>query len=446
MGQFQGKTVAFCTFGCKLNQTESAMLAAEFRARGWEIEKEERADLIVVNTCAVTARSESKVRQAIRHLARTNPRAAIAVVGCATQLHPDAYRTLPNVRWVLGVNSKFRLTEILGQVECITVDDEQREFVSPSAGFFWSRTRGFLKIQDGCRFRCSYCAVPLARGRSRSADPSLVLEQACALAERGHKEIVLTGVDIGSYGIDLRPRRSLAWLLRRLVDQLPQVRFRLSSVEPTEVTDELLETVSGLGQVCRHFHIPLQSGSDRILRQMHRPYTAGFYRQKIERLVSMMGELGLGSDVIVGFPGESEQDFSATTGLVHELPFTYLHVFPFSPRPGTAAARYPDDVPRRVKEARSELVRQMAAAKKEAFLAGQVGKTEIVLVEARREGGMLVGLTDKYVKVCFQGEDGLVNRFVRVKITRAAGGFLWGEPEDGSAPLALGKRAEASES
>lgn len=429
MGRHARK-VLLRTFGCKLNQADSAMLAALLRESGWEIVHDEAdgADVVVVNTCTVTRRSEAKVRQAIRRIARENPRANIAVVGCATQLHPEAFRHLPNVRWVLGVNSKFDLPAVLEREEgVVRLDEAQAELVAPAVGLFAPRTRAFVKIQDGCRFRCSYCAVPLARGRSRSADPEKVLDQVAEAEERGFREIVLTGVDIGSYGMDLRPRRSLAWLLQRLVDRTREVRIRLSSVEPTELTDELVETVASLPRVCRHWHVPLQSGSDRVLRAMRRPYTARFFRERIAALTEHFDTFGLGSDVIVGFPGESEEDFRATRELVEQLPFTYLHVFPYSGRPGTDAAKRPDDVPKSVKEQRSRELRELAAGKKRALLRSLVGTSQEVLVESRKRDGLLTGLTDTYVRVLFPGPEELVNRLVRVRIVSAGSDVVRGE-------------------
>ena len=414
----RGRRVAFRTFGCKLNQAESAMLAAQFERRGWIVVRpDEEADVVVVNTCAVTARSEAKIRQALRRLAREQPGAEVALVGCLSQLRPEALKDFPNVRWVLGSDTKFELPEAVESGEpALEVDPQVRQFHSPLVGDFSPRTRAFLKIQDGCRFRCSYCTVPLARGGSRSAPPDLVLRQFDQLAEAGYREIVLTGVDIGSYGLDLEPRRSLAWLLSRLVARGGDVRLRLSSVEPTELTDELVEVVASNPRVCRHWHVPLQSGSDRVLNRMRRPYTRARFTERVLRAVEPFARVGLGSDVIVGFPGETEEDLRETLAVVRELPFTYVHVFPYSPRPGTAAYTLTDDVPRAVKVERSKRVRELLAKKRAAFLRSLEGSTAEVLVEGRRRGGFWSGLSSEYVRVYLRSPLDLTNRLVRVRL------------------------------
>ena len=403
------------------------MLAELFRQKGWRVvASDEAADVVVVNSCTVTARSEAKVRQAVRRIARQNPRSAIAVVGCAAQLAPGAYRELPNVRWVFGVDSKFELIDWVDRCETVRTDPEERSYHSPAAARLGSRTRAFVKIQDGCRFRCSYCAVPLARGRSRSAPPEVVLRQVRELVERGCREVVLTGVDIGSYGLDLQPKRSLAWLLCQLAEVASGCRVRLSSVEPTELTDELIRTVAEPPWVCNHWHVPLQSGSDRVLRAMRRPYTSAAFLKRIERLLDAFDKTGLGTDVIVGFPGESEEDFSRTLELFERIPFTYAHVFPYSPRPGTAAAALQDDVPKSVKEDRSRALRELATRKKREFLSRFVGSEVVVLVEGRHRLGQLTGLTEHYARVVFDGPAGLANQFVTLRIESVVDDVLRG--------------------
>ncbi len=394
------------------------MLAAQFERRGWAVvDLGQAADLIVVNTCAVTARSEAKIRQTLRRLVREQPNAKVALVGCLSQLRPDALKAFPNVRWILGSDTKFELPEAVetGKPE-IEVDVQAREFRSPLVGDFSPRTRAFLKIQDGCRFRCSYCTVPLARGSSRSAPPDLVLRQFDELVEAGYREIVLTGVDIGSYGLDLEPRRSLAWLLRQLTVRAYDARLRLSSVEPTELTDELIEVVVDSPQICRHWHVPLQSGSDRVLSRMRRPYRRAHFTERVLRAVETLARVGLGSDVIVGFPGETEEDLKETLAVVQELPFTYVHVFPYSPRPGTAAYGLTDDVPKAVKVERSRRVRELVTEKRGAFLRSLEGATAEVLVEGRRRGELWSGLSSEYVRVYLRSPLDLTNYLVRVQL------------------------------
>jgi threonylcarbamoyladenosine tRNA methylthiotransferase MtaB len=285
------------------------------------------------------------------------------------------------------------------------------------------RSRAFLKVQEGCQHRCAFCVVPLARGMSRSLPPAAVMEQARRLVEAGHPEIVLTGVDLGHYGADLAPRTTLAALVRGLVD-LRGVRWvRLSSVLPAYFTPELLDVVTGSPRVAPHFHLPLQSGSARVLRRMRRPYTIAMYRRLAERLVARMPRLGLGADVIVGFPGETDEDFAATMALVETLPFSYLHVFGYSERRGTEAAARADHVDARTIGRRSHDLRALADAKSLAFRRAMVGAREDVLVLETREraSGRLVGLTGNYVEVAFEGADDLMRAMTTVRVTSADG-------------------------
>jgi threonylcarbamoyladenosine tRNA methylthiotransferase MtaB len=291
-------------------------------------------------------------------------------------------------------------------------------------------TRAFVKVQDGCQHRCSFCIVPFARGGSRSQPIAIVAEQIEALVGAGYTEVVLTGVDLGHYGWDLQPRTTLAALVRRLLDVRGLARVRLSSVLPAYFTEELVELVVGDRRVCRHLHVPLQSGSDRVLRAMRRPYTAGMYRALVERLAGAIPDLGLGADVITGFPGETDTDFEATEGLVEALPFTYLHVFSYSDRRGTEAARRPAPRvrPETIRQ-RTARLRRLGAAKQLAFRRAQVGRELRVLVlgQREREKGRLVGLTDNYLEVAFPEADAPARRFARVRVTGPGGARLEGE-------------------
>ncbi len=420
------RTVAFATLGCRLNQVDTQQLQTLLEARGFRtVPVEEPADVVVVNTCTVTARAEFSDRQAIRRAARVSPEARVVVTGCWAQTSPDAVARLGEVDLVVGNADKHRLPDLLDGLlaERVRVSDIRGAptlDVAPLARVN-GRSRAFLKVQDGCQHRCAFCIVPFARGRSRSLEPKVVLDQARLVVAAGHPEVVLTGVDLGHYGADLLPRTTLAALLRDLVE-LPGLRWvRLSSVLPAYFTPELLEVVTASPRIAPHFHVPLQSGSDRVLRLMRRPYTTRMYRDLVERLAAAVPSPGLGADVIVGFPGERPADFEATLALVEALPFSYLHVFPYSSRRGTEAARLGDTVDAPTAARRGRALRDLARRKNLDFRRGLTGGVEEVLVLETRDRvtGRLVGLTGNYVEVQFDGPDGLMGRLARVRVTGA---------------------------
>jgi threonylcarbamoyladenosine tRNA methylthiotransferase MtaB len=334
---------------------------------------------------------------------------------------------------VVGNADKDRLPDLLERAGAAGtyVSDIERARISATAPVarWHGRSRAFLKIQDGCQHRCAFCVVPLARGASRSLDPKIVLDQARLLVEAGHLEIVLTGVDLGHYGADLAPRTTLAALLRSLVEISGLRWVRLSSLLPAYFTPELIEIVTGSPLVAPHFHLPLQSGSARVLRRMRRPYDARMYRALIERLVAARPGLGLGADVIAGFPGESESDFAETMACVAALPFSYLHVFPYSPRKGTEAVGLGDQLDQRTIARRSSALRELGRAKSAEFRRRLVGTSENVLVLETRERatGALVGLTGNYVEVAFDGPDSLMRTLARVRVTGADAARTVGE-------------------
>jgi threonylcarbamoyladenosine tRNA methylthiotransferase MtaB len=428
------RTVSFATLGCRLNQVDTRVLQTMLEARGYKtVDFDEPADVVVVNTCTVTARAEFSDRQMIRRAARVSPDATLVVTGCWAQTSPDEVAALSGVDLVVGNADKDRLADLLeGAGAARThVSDIKRARISETAPVarWHGRSRAFLKVQDGCQHRCAFCVVPLARGASRSLDPKVVLDQARLLVEAGHLEIVLTGVDLGHYGADLVPRTTLAALLRLLVD-IPGLRWvRLSSLLPAYFTPELIEIVTGSPLVAPHLHIPLQSGAVRVLRLMRRPYDARMYRALIERLVAARPGLGLGADVIAGFPGESESDFAETMACVEALPFSYLHVFPYSPRKGTEAVGLGGELDQRTIARRSGALRELGRAKSDAFRRRLVGSSQDVLVLETRERttGALVGLTGNYVEVAFDGPDGLMRTFARVRVTGADAARTVGE-------------------
>jgi threonylcarbamoyladenosine tRNA methylthiotransferase MtaB len=420
------RTVAFATLGCRLNQVDTQQLQALLEARGFRtVPFEEPADVVVVNTCTVTARAEFSDRQAIRRAARSSPGARLVVTGCWAQTNPGDVGGLREVHLVVGNADKPRLADLLDDLpaEKIQVSDIAAERTLPavSPARVTGRSRAFLKIQDGCRHRCAFCIVPRARGPSRSLEPTVALDQARLLVEAGHPEIVLTGVDLGRYGADLVPRTTLAALVRDLVE-IPGLRWvRLSSVLPAYFTPDLLEVVTSSPVIAPHFHIPLQSGSDRVLRLMRRPYSVLMYRRLVERLAAAIPSLGLGADVIAGFPGETDCDFGETVALIEALPLSYLHVFPYSARRGTEAARLASAVDARAIARRSRTLRELARAKSLAFRRGLVGSLQEALVlETRdRATGRLAGLTGNYVEVLFEGPDALRRGLTRVRVTDA---------------------------
>ena len=382
-------TVAFTTLGCRLNQADTQAMQARLEGRGFRtVPLEAAPDVVIVNTCTVTARAELSDKRAIRRAARLSPHGRVVVTGCWAQTSPGEVAALGGVDLVVGNADKARLPDLLEQLATaatprIEVSDIAAARIdTPGAA---QRARQFVKVQDGCQHRCAFCVVPLARGASRSLPPAVAEDHVRRLVDAGHPEVVLTGVDLGHYGADLSPRTSLAALLARLVTISGLRWLRLSSMLPAYFTDDVLELVTTSPVIAPHLHLPLQSGSDRVLRAMRRPYTVTMYRTLVERLAAAMPRMGLGADVIVGFPGESEADFAETVALVEALPFSYLHVFPYSARPGTGTAAE-DPVPPQVKKERSARLRAASHAACLAHWRSKVGCDDVVLVDRPGRG------------------------------------------------------------
>jgi threonylcarbamoyladenosine tRNA methylthiotransferase MtaB len=424
-------TVALTTLGCRLNQVESQEMGALLEGRGFRVVPAgSRAQVHVVNTCTVTGRADFSDRQIIRRIGREDPGAFLVVTGCYAQTDPDTVAALPGVDLVVGNQEKYRLPDLLDSLvkraqPTVTVADiaEARSVPVAPISRMTGRSRPFVKIQDGCQHRCAFCIVPAARGGSRSQEPKVVLDQVRALAEAGYPDVTLTGVDIGHYGWDLYPRTSLAALVRSLAGVAGLRWLRLSSVLPSYFTDDLVDAVATLPVVAPHLHLPLQSGSDRVLRLMRRPYHTGMYRALADRLAAAIPGLGLGADVIVGHPGETDADFEATLALVGSLPFSYLHVFTYSDRKGTEAARRPGHVPAAVIRERSQRLRRLGREKSHAFRSALVGSArEVLVLEARdHQTGLRSGLTSNYVEVLFPGPDGLGRCMATVEIAEVRG-------------------------
>ncbi len=395
--------VYYHTFGCKANQYDTERMRQEAEARG-AITTSVRsdADVFVVNTCTVTNRADAEARRFIRRLHREQPDARVLVAGCSAALKEDQYRAMPGVADVIPGQDALRvavavrgprLTQIELRMPLDRIDTESigGELLRARRG----AARGWLKVQDGCDRKCSFCATRLARGASRSRSPDDVIAEARLLAQ-AHAELVITGIHIGHYGLDLEPEGDLSRLCERLLDEVPDVRFRLGSIEATEVDDRLLELLEHAGgRLAPHLHMPLQSGADPVLRSMRRWHTREQYRVRALEIAERIEPLGFGADVITGFPGETEADHDATRRLIEELPFTYLHVFPFSPRDDTVAAALPDPVPQRVSGERARELRDLAQAKGAEYRASRVGGRAQVVVEGT--GG--TGLTEDYLRV-----------------------------------------------
>jgi len=391
-------------FGCRATQADGAALETLLAARGLEPAVERAAaDLVVLNTCTVTASADEDVRHAIRRVHRENPAARILVTGCYAQRAPRELAELPGVEWVVGNSHKTQIPDIVESPSAapyhgnIHVGDifAQRDFLSaPVEDAAGDRTRPNLKIQDGCNNRCSFCIIPFVRGPSRSAAAEQVIGQVRNLAHR-YREIVLSGINLGRWGREPGSALRLAGLLRRLLSETEVGRLRLSSVEPMDFSDDLLGLMAESPRIAKHVHAPLQTGSDRILRRMHRKYRPRHYADRVLKARALMPHAAIGADVMVGFPGESDADFEESCRFIESLPFTYLHVFTYSERPGTPAAADPESVPLPVRKERNHALRDLAAAKNRAFRESMLGRT-LSAVTLHEPGAALTG---NYLKV-----------------------------------------------
>ncbi len=408
--------VSFHTFGCKLNQVETESIAGQFAAEGYEICSDSQADLFIVNTCAVTSRAEAKSRRYIRKLARLSPGKVIAV-GCYPQLKYKEAAGIDGVKIAAGVKDKFKILSLLNNGDNKVSEDPSLERF-PAAEDLNFHSRAFVKIQDGCDHGCGYCVVPLLRGLSVSLNSSIVIERIKRLLSV-QREIVLTGVDIGSYKDETGC--NLADLLNELVKLPDLVRIRLSSIEPPGFSDELLDICASDEKICPHFHLPLQSGSDRILSMMGRGYSASDYIELVKKISAWMPDARIGADVIVGFSHECGEDFNRTKELIDSLPITHIHVFPFSPRPGTKFSVEEDNVPFEIKSDRAEELKKIVHRKREAYIRRFIGKEMMVFFEGASRD---CGFTENYIKVKVPnfGKSG----FFKVRIQNISGDMVYG--------------------
>ncbi len=424
-------TVAIATLGCKVNQFESASFLSGFAEHGLEeVPFSNAADIYVINTCAVTAKAGSQSRQLIRRALRANPNARFIVTGCYAQAESEKIREMTDAPlYIIGNADKDQLvsTAVAESKNGSIMDLEsslheiatKKEICDLPVKKFSGRTRAFLKVQDGCNNFCSYCIVPYTRGRSRSLSLEKCIVQAQVLAEQGYRELVLTGIHIGAYGHDLSPRTDLFHLLFELAKHTPDIRYRISSLEPTEITDEILQLIADTENIMPHLHIPLQSGDDNILKKMNRLYTALDSAAIVKKAKKILPEAAIGVDVLVGFPGEDDEAFSNTISLLEKLPITYLHVFPYSKRPGTRAADFPDQLANKIKEERVACLRELDHKKRTKFYSSQIGKVHRMLIEiGNRKSSFLKGFTDNYVPVIIKASIEDANKVLDVELQR----------------------------
>jgi threonylcarbamoyladenosine tRNA methylthiotransferase MtaB len=427
--------IAFATVGCRLNQFETDALRGKAQVEGHQIVPfDAPAEVYVINTCTITAEGDADSRRLARQAIRRNPSALVAVTGCYAQAAPQAVAAIPGVDLVLGNGEK---PELLSIVQGAEKDGQARILVGRSGsrrqideygpGIDSDRTRAFLKIQDGCNYHCSFCIVPEVRGPNRSQPPGRILEEIRRLHAAAFPEVVLTGIHLGTYGRDLTPPTSLSELGRQIAGLGEAPRVRLSSLDPHEVKPDLIRLLAESPRFCRHLHLPLQSGDERILRRMRRGHTAAQFRELVERLAAEVPGIAVSGDVIVGFPGEDDQAFQRTRDLLESLPIAGMHVFSYSRRPGTDAAGYPDQLPKHVKAERSRILHSLVARKAQAFRRRSLGETlEVVVLERDGADGLLEGLSDNYLRVWFAGEPGLRGGIARVRVEQVTGRGLLG--------------------
>lgn len=418
------KKVAFHTLGCKLNFAETSSIARSLPEDSFErVSSDGQADIYIINTCSVTEAADRKCRQAIKKFSHKSPGAFIAVIGCYAQLKPQEISSIPGVDLVLGSNEKFDLAGYLEELEkkktpeihSLNLTGEDRFNPSWSMG---DRTRSFLKVQDGCDYGCAYCTIPLARGKSRNPCIGLIVADAMEIASRGIREIVLTGVNIGDFGKSTG--ESFHSLLRELVKVDGIERVRLSSIEPNLIDDELIEYVAAAGKILPHFHIPLQSGSNKILGLMRRRYRRELFAERVKKIRSIMPFAGVGADVITGFPGESETDFEDTFSFIEQIPLSYLHVFSYSERPGTFAASLPHIVSPSDKDRRSRRLIRLSEEKSLIFHKQNISRTANVLFEKAQNEGVITGFTENYIRVESPWQNKMAGQVVKVKLTGIA--------------------------
>jgi len=417
------KKVAFYTLGCKLNFSETSTISRSFQDRGYEkVDFSDKPDVFIINTCSVTDNADKKCRKVVREARQISPDAYVAIIGCYAQLKPKELSEIEGVDAVLGAAEKFQLLDLLGDFTRKAEPEVYAKEVDEAKSFTASysindRTRTFLKIQDGCDYSCTFCTIPLARGNSRSDTIENIVNQARELGLSGVKEIVLTGINTGDFGIRNGKREDSFFDLVKALDDVEEVsRFRISSIEPNLLSHEIIDFVSQSKRFMPHFHIPLQSGSDSMLIAMKRRYLSNLYQDRIDHIRSEIPMAGIGVDVIIGFPGETEEEFLKTYRFLNELDVSYLHVFTYSERPNTPAATMKDPVPMNVRNMRSKMLRTLSEKKKRYFYEQNIGNNVNVLFENDIEDGVMHGFTENYVRVSAKYDPLRVNEIIPVSI------------------------------
>ena len=422
------KKVAFYTLGCKLNFAETSTIARSFEEDGYiRVDFDDPADIYVINTCSVTENADKQFKQIVRKALKTNPKAFLAAVGCYAQLKPEELASVDGVDLVLGAKEKFNITQYIddltknneGVVHSCEIAETHFYVGSYSIG---DRTRAFLKVQDGCDYKCTYCTIPMARGISRSDTIENILSNAKKISDKGIKEIVLTGVNIGDYGKGEFGNKKHEHTFLELVQALDKVegieRLRISSIEPNLIKDETIDFIAQSNSFVPHFHIPLQSGSNEILKKMKRRYLRELYVSRVAKIREVMPDACIGVDVIVGFPGETDELFLETYYFLNDLDISYLHVFTYSERDNTEAVLMDGVVPDEIRAKRSKMLRGLSAKKRNAFYESQLGKEKTVLFESDNKQGYIHGFTENYVKVKAPWDPALVNTLHKVKLTK----------------------------
>ncbi|WP_299536146.1 tRNA (N(6)-L-threonylcarbamoyladenosine(37)-C(2))-methylthiotransferase MtaB [Ulvibacterium sp.] len=434
------KKVAFYTLGCKLNFSETSTIARGFVSEGFErVDFSQPADMYVINTCSVTDNADRRFKTIVRQALKNNPEAFVAAIGCYAQLKPEELAAVDGVDLVLGATEKFKITDYIydllnshpgqnrGVAQIHSCEIEEADFYVGSYSI-GDRTRAFLKVQDGCDYKCTYCTIPLARGISRSDTLNNVLGNAAQIASQGIREIVLTGVNIGDYGKGEFGNKKHEHTFLDLIKALDKVsgihRLRISSIEPNLLKNETIDFVANSNSFVPHFHIPLQSGSDEILKLMRRRYLRNLYTERVQRIKEAMPHACIGVDVIVGFPGETDAHFLETYHFLNELDVSYLHVFTYSERDNTPAARMDGAVPKNIRNKRSKMLRGLSAKKRRAFYEGQLGSVRTVLFEGENKEGYIHGFTENYIKVKTPWDPELVNTLHEIELTKIDGDGL----------------------
>ncbi len=425
------KKVAFYTLGCKLNYSETSTIGRMFENKGYQkVDFNENPDIFIINTCSVTENADKKCKKIVKEANRVNPNAYVAIIGCYAQLKPEEIASIDGVDAVLGAAEKFRLIDLLGDFvkpteKLVAISDKIYNSSIESAVEYHTsyslndRTRTFLKVQDGCDYPCSYCTIPLARGKSRSDTIENVVKAAVEIAKSGVKEIVLTGVNIGDFSYtDVNGNKVTFLHLIQALDQIEGIeRFRISSIEPNLLSDEIIEFVANARKFVPHFHIPLQSGSNKVLGLMKRRYKRELYAERVRKIKELMPDCCIGVDVIVGHPGETEAEFLETYQFLNDLDISYLHVFTYSERPNTVALSIKPIVPIQQRNERSKMLHILSEKKKRFFYESQLGKKWNVLFEDDIENGKMHGWTENYVRVCAKYDPMLLNEIKQVKLT-----------------------------